>query len=937
LELSADTARRGEPIDVRVVIRNHEADPCRIVAPTYALAIAVAGPSGAAVTPRQLLVSYTDGLLAAVEDSSVEVPAGGAVELAMHGVPELSRGAVTVLHTVSGTDDVSVLDNLWPFAESGTYDVTATLRPPDLLGLTGPLCQGGATASTTLLVTDPPASGPLAMMLPLLALVVRRRRRSWRRSVAPLVVAGVLSLGVRPAQATLIVDPSLQSAFDACMQMFTMTGMDTSFLGAMQNDPADFHIVPNGDTHGGGVPNGEYFLYWNTNDTGTYTDGTAHDSCASLLHELEHAREHAEKGEADRSPCTVNGQDVGLPKTEVEASDIENDYRDAKNLGTRSVYGKTPLPARGTKCDPPAPPPPPPPPPCTGNCGRTSGDPHLTTFDGLHYDFQGAGEFVLVTSATDDLAIQVRQRPWFSFLRGGVSVNVAIGARVAGATVTLAARGLPSPVTTVDGVETTLPAGTTTLPGGGALERAGDAITVRWPDGTALTVRHTGGAVPNLELSLAAARAGQVTGLLGDADGDPSDDLRTRGGQIVGVPPLDRATLYDRFGDSWRVTDAESLLPYRPGESTATFTDRSFPAELVAAEDLGDTGAAEALCRAGGVVLPGHLDDCILDVAATGEAGFTVAAASAQRFVGDAAFEASLGDTLANVVAAGARHLHAFAAVAGTPISLQSSTTGGGSATWRLLDPDGATLLGPAPVADDLGGIVLPSTAIYQVAVDGETSGAAYTLELLTARPASVLPIAIGGSASGTLAPGGRVTYEFRVRPTRFVYPNADLATGDHRRWRVESPSGRVVVTNELSVDLGRLILTEDGFYRLVIEDPDAVGGPYGFTLIAAGSDVETDLPVVPSAGAVSVPPAGRVFMSFPATAGMVLTFLSDTTTVDGRRWRLDGPDGVTLAAERGMWVDLPPVTIPVDATYTLVFFAIDESGGSSFFRTRIE
>jgi hypothetical protein len=62
--------------------------------------------------------------------------------------------------------------------------------------------------------------------------------------------------------------------------------------------------------------------------------------------------------------------------------------------------------------------------------------------------------------------------------------------------------------------------------------------------------------------------------------------------------------------------------------------------------------------------------------------------------------------------------------------------------------------------------------------------------------------------------------------------------------------------------------------------------------------------------------------------AGQTLTFRTDTTAVDGRRWWLESADGARLLPQRGLWVDLGPLTLPADGTYVLVIGAIDESGG---------
>lgn len=100
------------------------------------------------------------------------------------------------------------------------------------------------------------------------------------------------------------------------------------------------------------------------------------------------------------------------------------------------------------------------------------------------------------------------------------------------------------------------------------------------------------------------APPGRTTGLLGDADGDPSNDLRTRGGDAVARAGLRvRAVLYGRRGDSWRVRQAGSLFDHAPGQDTSTFTLRALPRLVV---DESDLTAAERrrgvrVCTAAGV------------------------------------------------------------------------------------------------------------------------------------------------------------------------------------------------------------------------------------------------------------------------------------------------------------------------------------------------
>ena len=70
--------------------------------------------------------------------------------------------------------------------------------------------------------------------------------------------------------------------------------------------------------------------------------------------------------------------------------------------------------------------------------GSDTGDPHIRTVDGTSYDFQSAGEFVLLRDR-DGMEVQVRQTPAetpppitddYSGLKACVSLNSAVAARV---------------------------------------------------------------------------------------------------------------------------------------------------------------------------------------------------------------------------------------------------------------------------------------------------------------------------------------------------------------------------------------------------------------------------------------------------------------------------------------------------------------------------
>ncbi|MCA9565720.1 MAG: hypothetical protein KC561_19620, partial [Myxococcales bacterium] len=90
--------------------------------------------------------------------------------------------------------------------------------------------------------------------------------------------------------------------------------------------------------------------------------------------------------------------------------------------------------------------------------GNSAGDPHISTLDSLHYDFQGAGEFILVesTGESSDFVVQIRQEPWTLGSCDGVAVNTAVAMRVEG---TVVAYYLGDESISIDGESTTVEVG----------------------------------------------------------------------------------------------------------------------------------------------------------------------------------------------------------------------------------------------------------------------------------------------------------------------------------------------------------------------------------------------------------------------------------------------------------------------------------------------
>ncbi|HEX3766086.1 MAG TPA: S8 family serine peptidase [Kofleriaceae bacterium] len=281
------------------------------------------------------------------------------------------------------------------------------------------------------------------------------------------------------------------------------------------------------------------------------------------------------------------------------------------------------------------------------NDGHDDGDPHLTTVDGIHRDFQSDGELTLLRDG-NGLEIQTRQSAvpsapavtdGYSGLTSCVSLNTAVAARVGSHRISYEPNlsGVPDPTglqLRIDGVLTTLGASPLALSGGGQIANyPTGGIVVDFPDGTTMNV------TPNwwpsqskwyLNVSVFHTTGSEgVNGALAPGSWLPALPGGSSMGAMPGTLHQRYVDLYTTFANAWRVTAANSLFDYAPGTSTATFTHTSWPPEsppcvLKDNQDPPvqplDPGTAQQLCRI--VTDKVRNQNCINDVMVTGEAGF---------------------------------------------------------------------------------------------------------------------------------------------------------------------------------------------------------------------------------------------------------------------------------------------------------------------------
>jgi RHS repeat-associated protein len=560
-------------------------------------------------------------------------------------------------------------------------------------------------------------------------------------------------------------------------------------------------------------------------------------------------------------------------------------------------------------------------------CSAQWGDTHVLTADRTHFDFQAAGEFLVATSPNHALHIEVRQEAAL----GGtlITFNTAVAASVDGDRVGVYADE-PSflmvngkPVSAVDVAEQ--------LPHGGSLERHGGLVSVRWPDGTALTVVRDANTL-NYWFVPSAAVAPTVTGLLGNADGNPANDLTGRDGTILSLSDPDFHTkLYAQFGNSWRITQAESLFDYWPGESTATFTKLNIPSAEVTVSTLDPAARsmAQGVCSAVGVRTEPLLDDCLIDVAMTGDASFAaataaVAAAGGAQETASSAPPASvtpitIGQTISGTIASPTQQDdYTFTGTSGQIVYLRTHATCAGSLTWALLAPDGHPLAGSL-VCNDLERVVLPSEGTYTVRINGDRSASgAYAFSVLAVPATVVTPISAGQTVSASLTAAGQwADYTFDGAAGQVVYLQRGATCSQHLLWDLLGPTGGPVASTIACNDLGRAILPTAGTYTVRIYGDHASTGAYTFTLLAVPATVVTPILVGQTVNG-SLTAAGQwADYTFTATAGESVTLKAQGACVDGLGWQLRGPAGNLLDFTVACHV-MGPDRLDAAGTYTI-------------------
>jgi hypothetical protein len=237
------------------------------------------------------------------------------------------------------------------------------------------------------------------------------------------------------------------------------------------------------------------------------------------------------------------------------------------------------------------------------------GDTHLATLNGLFYDFQASGDFVLA-QVDPDFVVQARQvsgAPTWP----DASVNSAVATRMGKTKVAVC---LSPARLNVNGENTELGDGKSlSTPDGVDVLRTGNVYIITSQSGDSVRAEVNASWI-DVFVGLGRSSA-KVRGLLANADGDVNK-IATRDGTVL-TNPFSFEALYHPYADSWRVASNESLLSVCGDRNV----ERGIPRRPFYANDLEPRvyERTRAVCTAAGVKAGPLLDACTLDVAVIGD------------------------------------------------------------------------------------------------------------------------------------------------------------------------------------------------------------------------------------------------------------------------------------------------------------------------------
>ncbi|XP_060075248.1 sushi domain-containing protein 2-like [Ylistrum balloti] len=229
-----------------------------------------------------------------------------------------------------------------------------------------------------------------------------------------------------------------------------------------------------------------------------------------------------------------------------------------------------------------------------GNCNayvpnipaQNFGDPHFVTPDGLSYTFNGAGEYILFRTTTNTFIAQVRMQPLQNNGAQG-SVITAFVAKAMNSTGPVEVR-----LNSIRAFDILVNGLLQDVSGVNFLRYKGITISIRdSPSATDDYKKEVNLVFPDLEIAFQTlvydsfltyvvtfgpgVKRGGIEGLLGNFNQNPNDDLVSKEGNVLQANSSTE-DIHSNMGETWRITEEESLFTYPVGASYSAIQDKNF-------------------------------------------------------------------------------------------------------------------------------------------------------------------------------------------------------------------------------------------------------------------------------------------------------------------------------------------------------------------------
>ena len=237
------------------------------------------------------------------------------------------------------------------------------------------------------------------------------------------------------------------------------------------------------------------------------------------------------------------------------------------------------------------------------------GDVHISSPDGLMFDYHGVGDFYGIRSMDGTFDVVARQVSWVNNPK--VTINAAVALRFGKAKTTLEFYALPQQKLVVNGVDTPIPTQDTTLPSGVNLKLAYGGILVDHEGHEVLVTLRAGYLDYGMRRTVNPS-VGYRGGLIGNRDGKAENDMILPDGKVTPVPA--NAEALAAFGEAWRVPAGEKYfgVPH-PAAPKPTETSEVEPAKV---------DSARRSCKDAGISQVLALKHCTFDISRTGNNAF---------------------------------------------------------------------------------------------------------------------------------------------------------------------------------------------------------------------------------------------------------------------------------------------------------------------------